>query len=235
MKRLYDICGITVECDFRYPLITGRAEKYLCDNPSASPVIRIPYSPEDIERLRASQPHLSAEDCEMNCTARAFYLSLLYLGGFMLHSSAVAVDNSCYLFSAPSGTGKSTHTGLWLELFGKRARIINDDKPAIMVKDGVITACGTPWSGKDDLSANEQVPLRGICVLGRSEKNYITRISCDEALYHLLDQTLRPRDEKSMSKLLELLDTVTGIIPVWRMGCDISLEAAEMAFNTMSG
>ncbi len=215
-------------------MMTKRAEKYLCNDPSASPVIRIPYSAEDIERLRASQPHLSAEDCEMNCTARAFYLLLLHLGGFMLHSSAVAVDNACYLLSAPSGTGKSTHTGLWLKLFGNRARIINDDKPAIMTKNGDITACGTPWSGKDDLSANECVPLRGICVLERSEKNFITRLSRDEALYHLLDQTLRPRDAKSMSKLLELLDTVTGSVPIWRMGCDISLEAAQMAYDAMS-
>jgi len=98
----------------------------------------------------------------------------------------------------------------------------------------VITACGTPWSGKDDISENVCVPLRGICVLERSEKNFITRLPPDKALFHLLDQTARPRDEKSMSKLLDLLGTVTESVPVWRMGCDISTDAARMAYDAMS-
>ena len=72
----------------------------------------------------------------------------------LLHSSAVVVDGYAYLFSADSGTGKSTHTGLWKQHFGDRAYIINDDKPAIRKVDGEWYVFGTPWSGKTDTSVN---------------------------------------------------------------------------------
>ena len=80
-----------------------------------------------------------------------FYCELIHHSGFFLHASAVSLDNRAYLFSADSGTGKSTHTGLWLEYFGKgRAFLINDDKPALRKGDSGYLACGTPFSGKHD-------------------------------------------------------------------------------------
>ena len=172
MKKLYNICDLAVECDFRCPTMTARAEKYLSAG-SVLPAITVRCSPESAARLKAAQPGLTDDECEIVSTAEEFYYSLLRFGGFMLHSSAVVMDGEAYLFSAPSGTGKSTHTALWLETFGGRARILNDDKPAIMVENGSVTACGTPWSGKSDLNLNLRVPLRGICMLERSKSNFI--------------------------------------------------------------
>ena len=233
MTRLYNICGLNVECDFRFPTMNSRAERYLCGG--GVPAITIPFSQQNIDRLRAAQPHLSGDECEIIQTAESFYYSLLRFGGFMLHSSAVVVDGEAYLFSAPSGTGKSTHTALWLELFGGRAQILNDDKPAVMVSGGSVSACGTPWSGKSDLNLNLRVPLRGICVLERSAENFIEPLPLEKSVYALLNQTLRPSDGERMNCLLELIDEVTARIPVWRMGCNISTEAAKMAYEAMSG
>lgn len=233
MKKLYDICGLTVECDLRYPEMTRRAEKYLsCGN--NAPDISIPFSQQEIDRLRSAEPHLSLDDCEIMSTSQSFYMQLLRHGGFMLHSSAVAVDNAAYLFSAPSGTGKSTHTQQWVKLFGERAQILNDDKPAIMVSDSGITACGTPWSGKSDLNVNASIPLRGICFLRRSESNYIERMPPERVAYSILDQTLRPEDGERMGSLLDMLDKAAAKIPVWQMGCNISVQAAQMAYEAMS-
>lgn len=234
MKKLYNICDLAVECDFRCPTMTARAEKYLSAG-SVLPAITVRCSPESAARLKAAQPGLTDDECEVISTAEEFYYSLLRFGGFMLHSSAVVMDGEAYLFSAPSGTGKSTHTALWLETFGGRARILNDDKPAIMVENGSVTACGTPWSGKSDLNLNLRVPLRGICMLERSKSNFIQPLPPEKSAFALLDQTLRPSDGERMSILLELLDEVTTRVPVWRMGCDISREAAEMAYRAMSG
>lgn len=234
MIRLYNICSLPVECDFRFPVMTARAEKYLCDS-GASPVITIPYSPQSLSRMKGAQPNLSDDDCEIIYTAESFYYSLLRFGGFMLHSSAVVMDGEAYLFSAPSGTGKSTHTALWLDVFGSRAYILNDDKPAIMVEGNRITVCGTPWSGKSDLNVNICVPLRGICVLERSAENFIEPLSTEKSVFALLNQTLRPSESSQMNLLLDLLDAVTAKIPIWRMGCNISTEAAKMAYRAMSG
>ena len=68
-------------------------------------------------------------------------------GVILYHGSVIAVDGQGYLFTAKSGTGKSTHTALWRELFGERAVMVNDDKPLLRVKDDQVTVYGTPWNG----------------------------------------------------------------------------------------
>ena len=87
----------------------------------------------------------------------------------MLHASAVVVDGDAYLFSAPCGTGKSTHASLWLKyLKHKNPYILNDDKPAIRIVNDNIYVYGTPFSGKTDKNKNEKANLKGIAFLEQS-------------------------------------------------------------------
>lgn len=232
MSKFYNICGLTVCADFRYSTMTARSEKYLCSE--QTPHFIIPPVPQsELERLMQN-PGINEASAENIYTSDFFYTALLKFGGFMLHSSAVEVDGRAYLFSAPSGTGKSTHTSQWLKLFGDRACIINDDKPAIRFVDGIAYAFGTPWSGKSDLNVNVGVPIQGICVLERSEHNFIEPLDEGTAVYSILNQTIRPRTEDFMDNLLTLMDRVIATVPVWRMGCNISTQAAETAYKAMS-
>ncbi|MBR4720935.1 MAG: hypothetical protein IK057_04155 [Clostridia bacterium] len=172
--------------------------------------------------------------CEYVYTGSVFYTGLLQFDGFMLHSSAVLMDGNAYLFSASSGVGKSTHTSLWQQAFGKdRAKILNDDKPAIRVEKDGIFAYGTPWSGKTDLNINVRANLAGICFLERGTENKIRRENGGAVLSKLLTQTVRPYDERDMDLLLKSVDTVLSKIPVYTMSCTISEEAAHMAYNAM--
>lgn len=232
MIRKYRICGIRAECDFSFPTMISRAEKYREDF-ALTAEISVSCADKYAELLRRSNPSLSEDDVEIIGTAKSFYMQLLSHGGFMLHSSAVELDGRAYLFSAPSGTGKSTHTEQWLRLFGERARIINDDTPAICVVDGNILAFGTPWSGKSDLNINVGVPLQGICMLERSTENFIEPLSADKAVFGILNQTVRPPIESGMDCLLSLIDEVVNRIPMWRMGCNISTAAAQTAYDAM--
>ena len=83
----------------------------------------------------------------------------------MLHGSTVAVDGKAYLFTAPCGTGKSTHTRQWRELFGDRAVMVNDDKPFLKITPEGVLAYRSPWSGKHGLASNICVPVQGMCSL----------------------------------------------------------------------
>lgn len=103
-------------------------------------------------------------------------------GVLMTHGSTVAVDGKAYLFTAKCGTGKSTHTRLWRQVFGSRARMVNDDKPFLKLTEDGVLACGSPWSGKHGLDTNITVPLQGICILERGQENRIRRIPPEEAL-----------------------------------------------------
>ena len=139
-----------------------------------------------------------------------------------------------YLFTAPCGTGKSTHTSLWLREFGERAFILNDDKPALRLEDGVFYAYGTPWSGKTDQNVNARIPVGGICVLARGERNEIKRISGKSAVFGIFSQTMRPKKEEYITKVLDLITKLIENVPIWELHCNTDPEAAHVSFEAMS-
>ncbi len=151
-----------------------------------------------------------------------------------LHGSTVAVDGCAYLFTAPCGTGKSTHTKLWRELFGGRAVMVNDDKPFLQITGDQVLAYGSPWSGKHGLASNVCIPLKGICSLHRGKENVIHRAT-PEILIDLLRQQVHiPVDESMAQRTLVLLDSLARMVPLWEMSCNKELEAASLAHSTMS-
>ena len=233
MKR-YNITDLKIDLNVRVDGKTFRqAAEYAKESGGAADMV-IDIPDKYLSDRQKENPHLSFDDCEYIWTGFEFCSKLLDVEGFMLHSSAVAYENKAYLFSAPSGTGKSTHTEIWQKVFGSdKAVIINDDKPAIKLENGDFYVYGTPWSGKSDKNLNIRVPLQGICFIERSEKNYIERISTKDATHLILNQTVRPAYKGKMVNLLNLLDKLLVKIPVYRLGCNMEDEAAFTSYNAM--
>ena len=159
---------------------------------------------------------------------------LQYADGIIFHSSAVMVDGKAYLFTAPSGTGKSTHARLWREMLGERAVMINDDKPIIRLIDGKFYVYGTPWNGKHRLDTNTRAEIKAICKICQAKNNSIRRADSGEMLVTVLNQTIRPPETEKMDKLLSLTDKLLKSADLFVLECNISREAAELSFNTMS-
>ncbi len=228
MKKRYQIAGLTVEMD-----ASGRtaqqAEPYAVDTPGPAD-IRICCDP--AETLRLNPQFLNEDDAEYIGTGLLFARNLLDYQGFRLHASAVAVGGKAYLFSAPSGTGKSTHTEKWCRLFG--AEYINDDKPALRQASGVWTVYGTPWSGKHDLSKPQGVALGGIAFLDRGE-NAIRRLTPAEALPWLMSQSLRLLPRERMERFLTLADDLLRQTPIWFLTCRNEDAAALLSYRAMTG
>lgn len=229
MERYYKITGLTVKMDSFGRTVT-QAEPYLTE-PVAEPDIEIRG---DWQPLKERQPHLSEEDCEYLVTGGSFYRQLLKYDGMLLHASAVVRDGKAYLFSAPCGTGKSTHTRIWRKVFPD-AVILNDDKPALRREDGRWYAYGTPWSGKTAQNLNMRAELAGVCLLRRGEENVIRPFGGAKAVRDLLEQTARPRDPRLMANLLELLDKLMTEVPVWEMECNMDPDAARVSYEAMRG
>lgn len=229
MERYYQIADLTVRMD-TFGRTERQAESYRC------PAVTQP----DIcvrgnwETVQEAAPHLDRDTAEYLGTGGSFYSQLLRHGGMMLHASAVILDGWAYLFTAPSGTGKSTHTQLWLRQFGSRARILNDDKPALRQVDGVWYAYGTPWSGKTDWNLPQRAPLAGICILTRGEENRIRQIPGNAAVGFLLSQTLRPPKKEPAGTLLELMDALLTAVPMWKLECNMEPQAARISYEAMS-
>ena len=211
---------------------------YLTDE---TPVFSIEICPED---LALEQVRLEQEALEQGLKTRKFkdpFLErsviqhrvadlLTQQGVLMLHGSTVAVDGLAYLFTAPCGTGKSTHTRLWREVFGDRAVMVNDDMPFLRITESGVLAYGSPWSGKHGLATNICVPLQGICLLHRGLENEIHPVENLD----LLQQVHLPDDGILREKAMELLKQLSRIVPFWEMYCNKDPEAAKIAHGAMS-
>lgn len=176
-----------------------------------------------------TDPFLDRTAIQRKCAEFLFDQNVL-----MTHGSTVAVDGKAYLFTAKCGTGKSTHTRLWRQVFGERAQMVNDDKPFLKVTGDGVLACGSPWSGKHGLDNNITVPLQGICILERGKENRIERIPAEEALSMLLHQSYCPLEEAKRHCFEALVKQLAEKTPLWRMYCNMDPSAAEVSHQAMS-
>lgn len=189
----------------------------------------------EVEKVLETFPSWSVGSAESEVLLNKFANFLVENGlGFMFHSSAVAVDGKAYLFTALSGVGKSTHVGLWRELLEDRAVMINDDKPCITVKEGKVFVHGTPWQGKHNLGSNIKVEVEAICKISRSEINEIKTASVSEMIVTLLEQTVRPTEQKSMDNLIDLVEKVISSVRTYSLACDKSLQSAKLSYSAMT-
>ncbi len=228
----YSFAGLTVDMEPMLNMLRSRSKKYLTDSDLPADIkIRIPENV--FADFCAENPNLTPEECEYLLMGSAFYHYLVDHDGIMLHASAVAYKGEAYLFSADSGTGKSTHTSLWLREFGDDAVIINDDKPALRITDGKIMCCGTPFSGKHDISENRLYPVKGIAFIERSETNSISRIQPFTSLPLIMQQTVRGFSEKRGERFLSLLSDILTRVPVYSLKCNMDPEAAHVSLNGM--
>ena len=243
MRAIYRIAGRVIAVQSIYENVHELCRAYRAEG---EPDFTVAVTPEDVafERKKSAR-----EDELAGLPERPFsdgYLETLAVyrkiaekmpdyDTVLLHGSCVAVDGEAFLFTAKSGTGKSTHARLWRELFGERAVMVNDDKPLLRMTDGGVLVCGTPWDGKHRLSSNIAVPLKGLCILERAAQNRIVPVTAPEAYPVLLQQTYRPADAAAMRKTLALLDRLSASVAFWRLGCNMDIEAARVAYDAMKG
>ena len=235
------IAGQVAQVHALFPSTKDYCCRYATDLP---PDLTVTVTEED---LRSQQAALDREAQEEGFRRRVFtdpFLErtviqekmadhLLTHGCLLFHGSAVAVDGMGYLFTAKSGTGKSTHTRLWREVFGARALMINDDKPFLRLETDRVLICGAPWSGKHGLDTNITVPLTGICILERGKEDTIRRISPEEALPLLQKQAHHPPDPCLQVLSHTLTDRLSQQAPLWHMTCTPTPNAATTAHNAM--
>ncbi len=226
----YIIAGLKTEFEPRYDFLRERAKDYVADFDSSETDIKIELTDDFLKTKMEEMPRLSVEQQEYLWTGQFFNANLMDFGGIMLHSSCVEKDGFAYLFSADSGTGKSTHTHLWLKNL-PGTRIINDDKPVLIKEKDVWYACGTPFSGKTDENVNAKVPIRAITFIKRGIENRIEKLPVNEAIKLLFGQTIRSKHEDRAFKLLESVDSVLRSVPVFFLECNMDDDAALVSYS----
>lgn len=231
---LYSICGYTVDIGVEH---TGAAAKqYRCPDDTKSADITVRITDDDIKYVRRLVDD-GYSDKYFSWAAACYKLGIMLpkYDGMLIHGSTVEADGHGIIFLAKSGVGKTTHTMLWKKMLGDRMRIINGDKPMVRFINGVPYAYGTPWAGKEGLHVNASVKVTDLCFIERSATNSAERITADECIGRFMDQTLHPSDPELMLKTLEMTDKLMKGCSLWRIGCNISDEAAQVAYKAIIG
>ena len=191
---------------------------------------------EDIVHRSIYARRLSTAALEYCAIQRQIVSRLSNRGVLLFHGSAIYVDGKTYIFTAPSGTGKSTHSRLWRELLkDHNVVMVNDDKPFLKVEEGSVTAYGSPWVGKEGLGCNMSAPVEAICSISQGTKNVIREATPDEMYPIFYEQSLRPFDKEGTENHLHTLDLLTRSVRLYKLDCDMSLEAARLSYETMAG
>lgn len=241
ITRKYKIADKVVEVNSIYDEVHEYCADYLTDD-QADYSVTTTQEDIDFEREKSAREdeiegvpirQFSDSYLEELAVYRKIAEKMLDYDTVLFHGSVIAVDGVGYLFTAKSGTGKSTHTRLWREYFGNRAVMVNDDKPLLKITDSGVTAYGTPYNGKHRLGTNTSVPLKAICILTRAEDNHIEPITREQAYTMLLQQVYRPADMLKMAKTLELVDRLADSVKLYRLGCNMDISAAKIASEGM--
>lgn len=242
-KKHYKFAERIVEVNSIFEAVHDYCKGYETDE-NADFSIEISQADIDFEREKSKRefafehlkyPEYPDEQLEITAVYRKIADIMPNYDTIVFHGSVIAVDGKAFLFTAKSGTGKSTHTRLWRELLGDRAVMVNDDKPLLCITDTGVIAYGTPYNGKHRLGCNMNVPLKGLCILTRASENSIRHITKFEAYSMLMQQVYRPQDGVQLKKVLTLIDKLAQNTELYQLGCNMEPEAARVAYEAMKG
>lgn len=225
------VAGIAVGIENRYKHIERIARDYLTDG---QPLFTVSATDREIEdERRRSETELHDGYLESTVIHRRIAERLYEYDALLFHGAVIELDGRAYAFTAPSGTGKTTHTRLWLEHFGPRARYINGDKPIIRFKDGVPYAYGTPWLGKEGYGENAAAPLAGIVYVKRGESNSARELGFDEISDLLVSQIYLPRAPLAAMRTLSLINKLSSGVKLIELKCNMEKDAPVVSARAL--
>lgn len=226
------VAELNVEIFNRYPLCERLCKEYLASFERADITVSVDEAEIAREVENAKEP-VTAAEAEFACIYRNIAKKLPDFDAFVFHAAVLTHNGAAYAFSAPSGTGKSTHVRLWQAEFGNAVAVLNGDKPIFRFVNNALYAFGTPWCGKEHESQNTGAPLKALVFLERGAQNEISRISDEEAVRRLYHQILMPGEDEKNLYFLDLLDRMLQTVPVYLLKCNMHPEAAHVALAGM--
>lgn len=160
----------------------------------------------------------------------AFTVSAIKKKVIPVHASSIVKKSKAVLFLGESGTGKSTHTRLWLQHI-ENCYLLNDDSPLLCVKDNNIFVCGSPWSGKVHCYRQAMLPLKAIVRLTQCSENKISHRDNLTAIgaVHPSFPPFLAYDESFSEKVIQIIDKIVKATPIYSLECRPDRQAAEIA------
>lgn len=182
----------------------------------------------------ASHADLLMEFAVSNAMMLLYTFNTTMKNTLLIHSSVTVKDGVAYAFLGKSGTGKSTHSRLWLENISG-TYLLNDDNPAIRIVDGKVLIYGTPWSGKTPCYNNDVKHLGGIVRLSQAPYNKIERLSPLHAYAALMPSCSCMRWERAQTDALnKCVEEVVMKVPCYGLECLPDADAARVCCSAVN-
>ncbi len=236
MREVYIKLAELIVCiRSRYPFIERFCADYLTEPSERVDITAEVTDLEISDEISAAEVKMRVEYAECLCIYRNIAEKLPIFDRFVMHGAAVKHGERAYVFTAPSGTGKTTHLRLWQKYLGDSVCVINGDKPILKIENDEVTAYGTAWAGKERLGSNTNARLKAICILKRGKENKIYKVDPKEYFAVLLNQIYLPENEKAAKKNLELFSRLVSLVPVYVLECDMSENAVKTSFEALTG
>ncbi len=162
----------------------------------------------------------------------AFSYAMLKNKSGVLHSSSIVLNGSAIAFSAQSGTGKSTHTSIWQEVYPDTV-IANDDTPVIKFQDGVPYLFGSPFAGTSGVNQNVSAPLKAVVFLHRGTENKIEKLSGARAVSYFVNEIRKPLVPDYLDLCMDFTDKILKSTPVYLLTCTPDERAVETVMNAV--
>ncbi|MGE4320058.1 MAG: hypothetical protein AB7E61_01260 [Acholeplasmataceae bacterium] len=164
----------------------------------------------------------------------AFMEVALAFNNIPIHGSAISYQNQGMIFSAPSGTGKSTQRTLWQTYLNDQIIVINDDKPMIY-KNHQFMVTSMPFSGKSKMSTHIEVPLKAIIFLKQASKPKIQKLDDIHAVKYMLENVYRPAHKTHYEWLLTMIHMLLEEVDIYLLEATKEKDTFDILYDTLFG
>lgn len=150
----------------------------------------------------------------------------------VLHSSYIIYNNNAIVFTAPSGTGKSTQADLWKQYKG--AEVINGDRSIMKLTDDAVQSYSLPFCGSSGINLNKTAPLAGIILIEQAPENSVQKCPPAQAIRKLYSEcSINHWNPNSIESSFQIIEKIVERVPVYILKCTISEEAVNLVHNAL--
>lgn len=229
----YLIADIITEFSPKYEYLTRFSKPFLYRGENASQIKLALEGQFFSEICDKMNQNIGKDRCESYAYSCLFSREIINFGGILLHSSSLKLGDKSYLFLAPSGTGKSTHTSLWKKAFGSAVEMMNDDKTAVRKVNEVFYAYSTPFDGGSGVANNISAPIGGIVFIERGSENSVRKASQNEIISRIYSSFSGYKSYYNAHKLLSNIESLILSCDFYNLTCNTDISAAYIAYEAI--
>lgn len=228
------VAGVRLSICLNYARTELFFGKWLQPPQSGLPTIAVTKTlMEEAKRVYPSE--ICPEALEFNCLPMPASDALLPFRRCLFHGAAFLWRGKAWIFTAPSGTGKTTQYVLWKMLYGDEIGVLNGDKPVLESRDNSLWVHPSPWMGKEGMGRAESAPLGGVIYLAQGQENTIRLMRPRESVVPIFAQFLfTASGPEEVEQVCCLEEDMLRTVPVWLLTNRGDEASARLTHDTIS-